>query len=61
MTLDQQISACKRRIELVRALINDAYAYGYKPVEAELALLVEADLLEKLEDLLPIGRCPLPT
>jgi len=50
LDLSQQVSACS--IALVRALINETYANGYKPLEAELALLLETGLLEKLEALL---------
>ena len=52
LVLPQQLSACKCRIELARSLIKETNANGYKSLEAELALLLETDLLEKLEALL---------
>jgi len=45
MDLPGQISACKRRIELVRAFIETTTAVGNKSIEAEDQLALEIQLL----------------
>jgi len=49
MDLPGQISACKRRIELVRAFIETTTAVGNKSIEAEAQLALEIQLLQMLE------------
>jgi len=44
-----QIYACKRRMEIVRALIEDAKASGKTTTEEERQILLEAELLRMLE------------
>ena len=45
----QQIEACKRRIEIVRVLIEQAKAKGEIPSEEEGQVMLEMQLLRMLE------------
>lgn len=45
----QQIEACKRRIEIVRVLIQEAKAKGEIPTEEERQVMLEMQLLRMLE------------
>ena len=47
--LSEQISSCKNRIAFFRAWLDEARARGYETFEAEQALRLEAELLQKLE------------
>jgi len=51
MSLDvvYQIDACKRRMEIVRALIEKAKAEGKTPTEEERQIWLETELLRMLE------------
>jgi|RhiMethySRZTD1v2_1073278.scaffolds.fasta_scaffold593804_2 hypothetical protein len=47
--LPEQISSCRKRIAFVRAWLNQARARGYETFEAEQALRLDGELLQKLE------------
>ena len=49
MDLPGQISACNRRIEVVRAFLDETNAAGNKSIEAERQIALEAELLHMLE------------
>jgi hypothetical protein len=47
--LPQQIDACKRRIQIIRSLIEAAKVKGEMPIEEERQITLEAELLRMLE------------
>jgi uncharacterized tellurite resistance protein B-like protein len=47
--LPQQIDACKRRMQIIRSLIDAAKAKGVMPIEEERQITLEAELLRMLE------------
>jgi hypothetical protein len=51
-----QIDACKRRMQTVRALVNEAKARGETTTEEEQQILLEGELLRMLEALLAADR-----
>lgn len=58
MDLPEQISACKSRIEVLRAFSEKTNAAGNKSVEIEHQLALEVQLLQMLEDQLAANTVP---
>jgi hypothetical protein len=55
-TLQQRIANCKRRMAVIRSLIEEQHAAGLSSNDAERVLALEAEFLKMLEVQLSAGR-----